>query len=65
MTLSIKGLFATVSIMTFSIMTLSLVALCHYIEYCCAQCHILFTVMLGVVMLNVIMLSVTFYSLLF
>ncbi len=43
-TLSIKGLFATLSIMTFSITA----HWCHY-----AECHILFIVMLSVVMLSV------------
>jgi hypothetical protein len=47
-TLSIKGLFAT-----FSIMTLSMTMRCHYVE-----CRILFTFMLNVVMVNVVMLSV-------
>ncbi len=43
MTLSLKGLYVT----------LSITMLCH-----CAECHILFTVMLSVIMPNVIMMSV-------
>ncbi len=33
-------------------------ALCHYPEYHCAACRILFIMMLYVIMLNVVMLSV-------
>ncbi len=43
-----KGLFATLSIPT----------LCHYAVRCCAECHILFIVMLNAVMLSAIMPSV-------
>ncbi len=50
---SIRGLFAT-----FSIMTLSITALCHYAECHYAECHILFIFMLNDIMLNVIMLNV-------
>ncbi len=43
-TLSIKGLFETLSIIKFSITTL-----CHYAECHCAECRILFIYMLIVV----------------
>ncbi len=52
MTLSIKGLKVT-----FSLITLSITALCHYPEYHCAECRILFIIMLYVIMLNVIVLN--------
>ncbi len=51
MTLSIKGLPATISIMTLSITTLCIK--CHY-----AECHNLIIVMLNVIKLSVIMLNV-------
>ncbi len=51
MTPSLKGLFTTLSIMKFRIMTLNITALCHY-----AECGILFVVMLSVIMQNVAML---------
>jgi hypothetical protein len=63
MTLSIKGLYATFSIMTLriatlSITTLSIMTLCHYAECRCAECCNLFIVMLNVIMPSVITLSV-------
>jgi hypothetical protein len=71
MTLSIKQLFVT-----FSIMIPSITALYHYAECCYAECHLLFIVvnaimqsviilkviMLSVIMLSVIMLSVIMLS---
>ncbi len=52
MTLSTKGLFATISIKTLAIMTLSITTLshaeCHY-----GECRVLFIDMLNVVMLSV------------
>jgi hypothetical protein len=56
-TLSIKGLFMTLSIND----TRRNHAL-HYAEYRYAECHILFTVMLSVLMLNVIMMSIIMLS---
>ncbi len=58
LTLSLKGLFATFSIMTLSIMTLSITTLSHYAECHYGECRVLFIVMLNVVMPVVIMLSV-------
>jgi hypothetical protein len=53
MTLSIEGLFATLSInYTQHNNTMPLLQNCHY-----AECHIVFIVILNVVMLNVIMLK--------
>ncbi len=46
MTLSIKGLFVTLSKMALDM------------ESCCAECHDIFTVMMSVIMLNVVMLHV-------
>ncbi len=43
-------------------MTLGITTLCHYTECCCAECHILFIVMLNVIMLSVIMLNVIMLS---
>ncbi len=41
MTLRIKGLWATLSITKFSIMTLNITTLCHYAECPDADCRIL------------------------
>ncbi len=48
--------------MTFSLMTLGITTLCHYGEWLCAECRILFIVMLNVVLLIVAMQSVIMLS---
>jgi hypothetical protein len=53
-TLSIKGVYVTLSINDTLNVTLSITILRHYAECNCAQCRVLF------IMVNVIMLSVTY-----
>ncbi len=48
MTLSTRGLFAT----------LNITILCHYAEYRYAECGVLFNIMVSVIILNVVMLIV-------
>jgi len=51
-TLSVKGLFATLSITN----------LCHYAECSYAECRVLFVVIMSVVMLNVAILGIVILS---
>ncbi len=51
-TLSVKGLFATLSITN----------LCHYAEYSYAECRVLFVVIMSDVMLNVAILGFVILS---
>jgi hypothetical protein len=48
--------------MTLSITTLSIMKLCHYAEWHCAECRDLYIAMLNVVMLSVIRLNVVMLS---
>jgi hypothetical protein len=57
MTLSVKGLLATLGKTTLSISTQY-----HYVECCYHVCHILFIVLLNVFILNIIMLIVVMLS---
>jgi hypothetical protein len=54
MTLSIKGLFAT----------LGIIAHCHYAEYRYAECRVLYFVMVNVILVSVIMVSVIMQNIL-
>ncbi len=48
--------------MKLSIMTLSMMKLCHYPEFHCAECRNLFIGMLNVIMLSVVRLNVFMLS---
>ncbi len=51
-----------ISTTTLSIMTLNITMLCHYAEFCCAECHDLFIDMLNIIILSVVMLNVVMLS---
>ncbi len=48
MTLSIKGLYVTLSISDTYLVTFSITMICHYVERHYAECRILFMIMLNV-----------------